>query len=151
MTPATIIVPTWALNRNAIQHALAQEGHFDARDDVGDGTMRLTQDQAAWGEFETLESALIKAGIAFDRLSDAKYEYDAEMRCFRPAAGVDGGLDVVVKTLQDHDPVISLSSLAQLAATEPLTLDAIRSYLALPRETVAEWAVRHAPTGAVLS
>ena len=49
-----------------------------------DGHLFLVDDQAQCGMFEDLEAFCVKHGIAFDRHSDAKYEYDAENVYFRP-------------------------------------------------------------------
>jgi len=48
------------------------------------GTLDLMNDQARYGQFEELEAFLVKHQIAFDRHSDAKYEFDAERVVFRP-------------------------------------------------------------------
>ena len=48
------------------------------------GTIRLHDCQASYGEFPELEAFLIANGIAFDRASEAKYEYDGEVLKFRP-------------------------------------------------------------------
>lgn len=149
--PATIIVPTFALSLKMIQTALQIEGPFDETVTRNDGTTALSLHQAGWGEFAVLEIGLVAADIAFDRQSDASDEYDAEVRYFRPDTATGAGLDIVRKTLHNHDPILSLSSLAQLAASEPLTLDAIRAYLGLPEETVAEWTARHTLAGKVLA
>ena len=47
-------------------------------------TLDLMNDQARYGQFEDLEAFLVKHQIAFDRHSDAKYEFDAERVVFRP-------------------------------------------------------------------
>jgi len=41
-------------------------------------TVRFTDDEACYGQFEDLESWLTSHGIDFDRHSDARYEYDGE-------------------------------------------------------------------------
>ena len=48
-----------------------------------DGHLFLVDDQARFGQFEELESFCTKHGIAFDRHSDAKHEYNAENVYFR--------------------------------------------------------------------
>jgi hypothetical protein len=47
----------------------------------------LRDDQANYGTFGILEKFLVEAGICFQRHSDAKYEYDAEIIEFRPGLG----------------------------------------------------------------
>ena len=41
-------------------------------------TVRFTDDEACYGQFEDLENWLTSHGIDFDRHSDARYEYDGE-------------------------------------------------------------------------
>jgi hypothetical protein len=41
-------------------------------------TVRFTDDEACYGQFEDLEGWLTSHGIDFDRHSDARYEYDGE-------------------------------------------------------------------------
>jgi len=41
-------------------------------------TVRFTDDEASYGQFEDLENWLTSHGIDFDRHSDARYEYDGE-------------------------------------------------------------------------
>jgi hypothetical protein len=41
-------------------------------------TVRFTDDEACYGQFEDLEVWLTSHGIDFDRHSDARYEYDSE-------------------------------------------------------------------------
>ena len=41
-------------------------------------TVRFTDDEAVYGQFDELEQWLTSRGIDFDRHSDARYEYDGE-------------------------------------------------------------------------
>ena len=41
-------------------------------------TVRFTDDEASYGQFEDLENWLTSHGIDYDRHSDARYEYDGE-------------------------------------------------------------------------
>ncbi|GMU20588.1 MAG: hypothetical protein AMXMBFR13_06850 [Phycisphaerae bacterium] len=66
-----------------------------------DGVLCFCDDQARYGEFEGLEAALVKLGIAFDRESEGKYEYDPEVRHYRP-----GEIDEVRCTNHEGVPVI---------------------------------------------
>jgi hypothetical protein len=50
----------------------------------GNGHLFLVDDQARYGQFEELEAFCVKHGVAFDRHSEAKHEYDAENVHFRP-------------------------------------------------------------------
>src|SRR5947209_20618622 len=48
------------------------------------GELVLTDPDARWGKFESVEDYCRSHGIAFDRHTDAKYEYNGEMGRFRP-------------------------------------------------------------------
>lgn len=141
---ATITVPTWALHLPSIQAALAEDP-ADETIPRPDGTTELIQFEAPWGIWETLENALVAAGVAFDRQSDGLYEYDPETRCFRPATETDPGCDTHVLTLANGTPVVPLPQLQALAAAGPLTIDGITAALGLPAVSVAEWGQAHAP------
>ena len=49
------------------------------------GHLILCDDEASYGVFQDLECFLQNNNIAFDRHSDARYEYDGELVSFRPA------------------------------------------------------------------
>jgi len=49
-----------------------------------DGRLFLCNDQTPYGHFENLEAFLHRRHIAFDRHSEAKYEYSAEIVSYRP-------------------------------------------------------------------
>jgi hypothetical protein len=64
---------------------------FDCRDAEGlrealneSGHLVLADPEARYGQFEELEQWCVRHGVAFDRHSDAKWEYDAENVRFRP-------------------------------------------------------------------
>jgi hypothetical protein len=69
-------------------------GHFEPQNasellQAKDGDhLRFYDDEATWGEFADLEEFLEEHGIPFDRYSDGKYEYDCEVKRFRPEIGV---------------------------------------------------------------
>ena len=51
----------------------------------GDGGMLCLKDtEASWGEFAGLEQFCVEHGIAFDRKTEGKYEFDPETSSFRP-------------------------------------------------------------------
>jgi hypothetical protein len=50
--------------------------------------LKLYDDEARWGEFETLEAFLQEHGIPYCRWSDGRYEYDAEAVAFNPNLGL---------------------------------------------------------------
>ncbi len=139
----TIVFPTFALELASIRDAVQAEGQSDERAALSDGTTEMTLYEAAWGAFPDLESALVKAGIAFDRHSDAKYEYNAEVRYFRPATEAEPAIDQTVQTLADHTLVVSLDDLQDLGRGRRLSMKAVRAHLGLPRDTVAQWTRRN--------
>ena len=51
---------------------------------LSDGLLWLCDDQATGGQFDALERWLEEHHVPFDRKSDGKYEYDAEMVLYRP-------------------------------------------------------------------
>ena len=62
-----------------------------SRSDDGNGLRLLTysDEQARWGEFDSLETFLQEQGIPYCRYSEGKYDYDApKLRCFIPTAGL---------------------------------------------------------------
>ncbi|PSR27613.1 MAG: hypothetical protein C7B46_19310 [Sulfobacillus benefaciens] len=89
---------------------------------------------------------MITEGIAFDRHSDGKYEYDPETRYFRPATADTPASDVRVLTLANGEPVVPLATLDTLRRTASLTWDAITAELGIPAQSVAAWSQAHRPT-----
>lgn len=71
------------------------------------GTLHLGDFEVAWGRFPDLEDFLVENRISFDRRSDAKYEYDAELVRYR--AGMKQ--PQVCYTLQDKIPVVPVRDL----------------------------------------
>ncbi|POB12188.1 hypothetical protein [Sulfobacillus sp. hq2] len=140
----TITVPSWALEIPAVA-ALLQDDPPEDMIPNPDGTTDLFQSEAPWGEWPALESLLITAGIAFDRHSDGKYEYDPETRFFRPAAADVPVCDATVLTLANGEPVVALATFKTLAQAGPLTVDAITQALGIPALSVAAWGQAHAP------
>jgi hypothetical protein len=70
-------------------------------------TLDVGDDEARYGEFDELEPFLIRHGIAFDRRTDAKYEYDGVLVQFRP------GMEEphVGTATQDGEPVVPKTDL----------------------------------------
>jgi hypothetical protein len=77
-------------------------------DPGGVRVLRLRDDEALWGEFESLERFLREHDIAYTRQSDGRYEFDAERAEFRP--GQPLWLQV---TNASGEPVIAVSCLAE--------------------------------------
>jgi hypothetical protein len=71
------------------------------------GTLHLVEHEVAWGHLERLEAFLIKHGIAFDRWTDHKYEYDAELVQFRRGMKEP----ICRSSLQNKEPVVSVRDL----------------------------------------
>jgi hypothetical protein len=86
------------------------EGLLEAREDH-DGVLllRLYDDQAFFGEFAELERFFREQGVAFDRLSEAKYEYPAQVVRFRPETGL-----VEWPTDPQHRPIVVAEDLEPL-------------------------------------
>ncbi len=57
-------------------------------DSHGALVLKLSDDQARWGEFEQLERFLQDNAIAYTRRSEGKYDCDPEQVEFRPGQGV---------------------------------------------------------------
>ena len=68
--------------------------------------LQLCDVQALWGWFETLESFLQKHAIAFDRQTDAKFEYSATLVQFRP-----GLKTVPLPTDSEGHPVVRIGDI----------------------------------------
>ncbi len=52
------------------------------------GYLKFSDDEASWGQFGELEHFLVQHKIPYDRQSEAKYEYDAELIVYRPESGL---------------------------------------------------------------
>lgn len=74
------------------------------------GALLLTDREVSWGEFYDLESFLFRHRIAFDRRSDAKYDYDAQLVQYRPAMKKPR----MYYTTQDKQPVVAASDLRRV-------------------------------------
>lgn len=140
---ATLVMPAFALGFGAVQDAMDREGRPNEEMTHADETTTLVWAEAAWGEVSDLESTLKSLGIAFDRHSDANYDYNAESRLFRPGTEQSAACDVTIYTLGNHRPVITLFQLEELAEAGPLTIEVIRTHLGLTAQTVADWAARN--------
>jgi hypothetical protein len=61
------------------------QGEADLLKGVGDsGTLVLQDDEARLGEFDAIERFCVENQVAFDRHSEARYDYNAENVSFRP-------------------------------------------------------------------
>jgi hypothetical protein len=67
----------------------------------------LADHEATWGSFDLLEAFLVNHGIAFDRQSEGKFGFDAELVQYRP--GMKKPL--VRMTSQNNKPVIEVRAL----------------------------------------
>jgi hypothetical protein len=67
----------------------------------------LADHEATWGSFDLLEAFLAQHAIAFDRRSEGKYGFDAELVQYRP--GMKKPL--IRMTSQDQKPVIEVRAL----------------------------------------
>lgn len=73
-------------------------------EETGQLVLALYDDQARWGQFDALEQFLQDHQIAYDRHSDGKYEYDAQLVRFRP-----GHKPVAAICSTNGQPVIAAS------------------------------------------
>ena len=80
-------------------------------------SVRLTDDQARYGEFVELEEWLIEHNIYFDRHSDARYEYDAVNTYYR------GGETVTLNSTQVGTDLISYSTIDEIVNHKELNAE----------------------------
>jgi hypothetical protein len=69
---------------NYDEPAFSPKTEADLLGAVRDGHLALVNPEASWGLFNTLERFLCTHRIAFDRYTEGKYEYNAEIVQFRP-------------------------------------------------------------------
>jgi len=91
----------------------------------------LCDDEARWGEFDSLEEFLVQHGIAFTRRSAGKYEYDAELVEYRP--GMQS--PCVIYLDLSGNPTVLASELSPAVASLAVALEHLEKG---PAETVAE-------------
>jgi len=74
------------------------------------GVLWFCDEERAWGIFEGLEEILVKAGIAFNRLHDSRYETDGELAMFR------SGMEQPRCCLTDSSgrPVVSVKAIQEI-------------------------------------
>ena len=84
--------------------ATAEDLH--AAVDPVSGVIRLYDHDASYGAFSSLEDWLREHGIAYDRQSDARYEYDGEAVFFRSGPGLR-----TFHATQDGAPTVCLDRL----------------------------------------
>lgn len=67
------------------ENGFSPENANDLTKALDDGGMLCLKDaEASWGEFAELERFCVKHGIAFERETEGKYEFDPETSSFRP-------------------------------------------------------------------
>jgi hypothetical protein len=76
----------------------------DLLDAADGGVLTVTDAEANYGEMPELEGFCRAHDIAFDRRSDARYEYDGECVLFRP--GTAGESDHWFHASQDGNPLV---------------------------------------------
>lgn len=76
-------------------------------------TVRFTDDEACYGQFEELESWLTRHGIDFDRHGDARYEYDGEN-----AYGRGRKRPVIMNADQSGDPQVSIEEVRNILISQ---------------------------------
>jgi hypothetical protein len=83
-----------------------------AKDGEQPGILKLVGHEVAGGTLDILEAFLVERGIAFDRWTEGKYEYEPHAVYFRP------GMKEPVLCLTTHgqEPVVSISALKPVQA-----------------------------------
>jgi len=76
-------------------------------------TIRFTDDEACYGQFEELENWLTSHGIDFDRHGDARYEYDGEN-----AYGRGRKRPVIVNADQSGKDMVSAEEVRKILASQ---------------------------------
>lgn len=93
-------------------------------------TVTLFDEQALYGQFDELEEFLVKHRIHFDRLSEARYEYNAELVRYRGR-----GRPAVCPSNTDGECLIRAADVAVILArrgTAACRLRAIRKLVTAP-------------------
>ncbi len=123
-------------------------GTADLMDALDENDHLSLKDEESTGSFDGLETFLKKHGVPFDRRSDAKYENDAYLACWRPPDQAYGFLatqsgnpvveveevEKIRSMLLRYDAVAEDRAAAALAALEKL----IPAVPQLPPFTIAE-------------
>ena len=100
-------------------------------------TVTLYDDQAPYGEFEELEAFLVRRRIHFDRLSDARYEYNAELVRYRGR-----GQPVVFPSNTDGQMLVKVEEVLRILRNRRFTAD---------RKLQAVWMLVDPPEAAPLT
>lgn len=95
------------------------------------GYLFLCDDEARWGQFDELEKFLRQHGIAYDRHSSAKYEYDAQLDQFRPGLGILNDL-----ASEDGRPLVDREEVEKIR--DALRAGKVEEALALAEELCPE-------------
>ena len=139
---ANIKIPVTARNIAAVAQAVRAAAP-ESREIHVDGTSRFQDGRAAWGKFANLERVLHDLGIAFDRRSCGKYEYDPEIRMFRP-----GTVDKTLLTDASSDTVVHVR---HLTAARDQGVAALVAAVSPPKQSVAAWGLANAARVAELA
>jgi len=96
----------YTLDKAAVQKAIEEAG-------AKGETVRFTDDEACYGQFEDLENWLTSHGIDFDRHSDARYEYDGEN-----AHGRGRKRPVIMNSDQSGNDLVSAEEVRRIRASQ---------------------------------
>ncbi len=83
--------------------------HLTGAVDPDTKLLHIYDEQALYGAFADLEEWLVKNSIAFDRQSDARYEFDGLAASFRSGTG-----EVEHTATQNGDPTVRLAELERI-------------------------------------
>jgi hypothetical protein len=81
-------------------------------------TVKLYDDQARYGQFDELEEFLVRRHIHFDRLRDARYEYNAELVRYRGR-----GKPAVFPSNTDGQMLVKVEEVLRILGNRRLTAD----------------------------
>jgi hypothetical protein len=79
-----------------------------------DGLLHFADVEAAWGEFQELESWLREHNLPFRRHSEGKYEHSPELVEFRPDLKGKRNRQVYTLTTPEGDPVVSVAEIEKV-------------------------------------
>lgn len=134
-----LTLPYAALALPALAAALTET--VAAVDPVGDGTAVMR----SYRPLDAVEAALVEHAVAFDCFVEGHDGETGWRRVYRPAMPSDPGQDTTLAVMPGDEPILVLAEWDRIAAVPggAVTSADVAAYLRLPRESVAQWVVRH--------
>lgn len=93
---------------------------MEEKDSFDNAIVEIRNDAARYGEFEEIEEFCTEHGIAFDRWSEAYYEYQSQMRMYRPGAEP---IDKIVFLSSSGEPFVGCRDIRQILEDMKLAAD----------------------------